>query len=290
MKASIPDRYVKFALDGIRSGRLAIGDPRDIRKDMAGASEGYVVSLLELCGYVEPLLLPALEKAKVFGWTDDAWALMQESVPACCGATVDAGDTPWPELWIVPPRPDHRVSAATGILWIPVDEGDNHRAVLAVLLLAPADSPYRPVAVLPVEGILHGQVVPDSPVDFFGNTMQASDSLPALLAAGTAFLRSKVARVNARKSGAKGKRRDKARRETSVVYLRQFEELEERARTKSGRRSPRAHWVGLPAGFPRRRPGGAPGMIWVDPFVRGLGFAPDHGTPSSTRRVAIVNR
>lgn len=289
MKASVLDRYVNFALDGLRSGRLAIGNPDTIRKDMAGASEEYVVSLLEFCDYVEPFLLPALEKAKVFGWTDDAWALMRESVPACCGATVDAGDTPWPELWIVPPRPDHQVAAATGILWIPVDEG-GHRAVLAVLLLAPADSPHRPVAVLPVEGVLHGQAVPARPVDFFGHAMQAADSLPALLAAGTAFLRSKVARVHARRSGARGKRRDSASRETSVVYLRRFEELEEQARSKSGRRSPRAHWVGLPAGFPRRRPGGAPGMVWVDPFVRGLGSAPGRVSLGSSRRVAIVSR
>jgi hypothetical protein len=288
MKPKRLTRYLEDVQDGMRSGRLALASPDAIRKEMAGAREETVRSFLAFSRIVEPAIAPALEAATVIGWPEETWQLMRDSVPACVGTQVDTESFLLPQLWVIPPRSDHEVAVTTGILWVPAIMA-GRSAVHSVLLVAPAETPWRPVSILAAGGIAHGETIRGKPLDVWGGSMETEDSMAALFSAGTAFMRSKVARNVTTERRKKGARRRSGDRPVTVAYLRRFEDQQGRA-TIAGRKAPRAHWVGLPYGFLRRAPNGRPGTKWIEPFVRGVGKVEPEALRRRRRQIAVVSR
>lgn len=242
----------------------------------------------QLCKDIAPVILAAMTECRVLTWTPETWNIMRDFTIVYEGSSIGDPSTliDFPELWIVPVNPNHKHTAKTGILWIPaLDTTSGKAGIMVTWLVSHRDNPYRPTTVIPIGTIWEGMKVGSHELGICPR-----HAPEGILLAARAFMSSKAVRIDAHiiHSTAKIKKRKRqkiAARSCSVVYLRQFEELERLHMESTGvkRKPPRAHWVGLPGGFPRRLHTGK--VRWISPFVRGSG-----GEPSALQPVTIVNR
>ncbi len=262
-------RYVEELINGWRSGRVGPITRRQIdsfkKVDGSKLWSGEDIHQIEELGKeVYPIVPEVLEEAAIFVWREKPWELVKEAATVYSGSLmrdeeIDSG----PRLWIIPPFTD-RGPQWTGILFIPVCNGPTSRAVCLVWFISSTASPYRPLAAITTDFFAVGKKV-----ICHG---RPEDSIGPLMLAATAFLRTKAARIDRQPSNRKRKKKRVARLDPTdrvrVVHLRTFEEISS-SRIVDGRRPPRAHWVGLPAGFPRKYASGD--VAWIEPYTRGAG-------------------
>ena len=274
-------RYVEELIKGWRSGRVRPISRTEVQsfKTVDGErlwTDGDVRQIEELGKELYPIVPEVLEEASIFVWREKPWEVVKEAAQVYSGSLlgeeeVDAG----PRLWIMPPFIG-RGPQWTGVLFIPVHNGSAGRAVSLVWFISPAAAPYRPTHAITTDfyGVGEKVVCHGRPEESIG---------PLMLAA-TAFLKTKVARVTLQSSNRKRKKRAakiSSVERVRVVHLRTFEEIAA-SRAVNGRRPPRAHWVGLPGGFPRKYASGD--VIWIEPYARGVG---DPATDNTARSQVI---